>query len=183
MGILGPGDYRTTASALRVLGLVTAGTDISGRGNQFQWSLNVSDLKLKDFCYLPRGLLPPAQHFHLPVEADRCTLMSKADGKGNLRAAHWTPFPHSVSLPRVPDLSAPSRSGSEPVFTPLNFEEGCRLWSGMWPVILTLPWPLVEALPFLILFPQLLSHRLKHWPQVGKTMQSSSPPWLCCSHL
>lgn len=48
--------------------------------------------------------------------------------------------------------------------------------SGMQFIILIFPWPLVEAVPFPVLFLQLLSHLPKHWLQVeDKTQLSSSP--------
>lgn len=89
--------------------------------------------------------------------------------------------PHHLSLSNAPDLLVPLGSGSEPVCTPLHFEEGCQHWLCDEAHYLTPPLTFtVEAWPFSVLFAQLLGHLPETLTPSGETIRSRSLPWDFC---
>lgn len=152
------------------------------REDRFQWSRKTDDLKLSNFgSYCPEAPCHLRSSFTCQLRKTHA-LMSTTDWNSNLRAAHLAPHLtlHVVSLPNVPDLTV--TFGSEfwvRIYTTEFW--AVSIGSGMQSVISISLWPLVEALPFPVLFPHLLSRVPKYWPRVGENIQSSSPPRHRCS--
>lgn len=92
------------------------------------------------------------------------------------------PTPHMVSLPNAPDLTMPLGMVLSLYLLHWTLKRAAGIRSDMQPIILILPWPLLEAQIFPLLFPPPLCLLPKHWPQAGEKIKSSFLPHCCSLH-